>query len=63
MAARNRFVGRCLRCDRLVEPGEGFFQRLPGRGWLVRCLACVGKGNKPQAHAEAQRSPGKDGEV
>jgi hypothetical protein len=47
--ARNRFPGKCLRCRKDVPAGEGFFQRLPGRGWLVRCEECVGKGNEPVA--------------
>lgn len=42
---RNRYAGRCLVCETIVNPGEGYFQRKSGR-WLVRCRFCVGSGNK-----------------
>ena len=44
---RNRRKGKCLRCGKIVEVGEGFFQKGEVLGWLVRCKDCVGKGNKP----------------
>lgn len=56
---RNRYAGHCLRCQKLVQPGEGYFQRLTGRGWLVRCIACVGKGNKSDAGRAALGEKGK----
>jgi len=44
--ARNAYPGKCLRCGKDVPAGAGHFQRLPGKGWLVRCRPCIGKGNK-----------------
>lgn len=52
---RNRYPGNCLVCGEHVAPGEGFFQKLVGTGrWLVRCVKCVGKGNKSIAKPEEQ---------
>lgn len=43
---RNKYEGDCFRCHKHVAAGAGHFQRIAGR-WLVRCRACVGKGNDP----------------
>jgi hypothetical protein len=37
-----------------VAAGNGFFQRMNGK-WVVRCGACVGKGNKRDAEAARPR--------
>lgn len=42
---RNRYAGDCFRCGAHVAVGAGFFQRMLGK-WVVRCRACVGKGNE-----------------
>lgn len=44
---RNRYAGKCFRCGADVPSGKGYFQRMLGR-WVVRCMACVGKGNEPE---------------
>ena len=49
---RNKYAGKCFRCQRQVEAGEGFFQRMKGR-WFIRCQACVGQGSVPQTAGEA----------
>lgn len=43
---RNRFAGRCRECRRLVNPGEGYFEKVMGKtyGWNVRCIPCTVKG-------------------
>ena len=47
---RNKFKDKCFKCEKEVLPGCGFFQRAKltsGKGiWLVRCVSCVGTGNK-----------------
>jgi hypothetical protein len=43
---RNKFRGKCFMCGKEVPVGWGFFQRQFGV-WVVRCVKCVGKGNKP----------------
>ena len=57
---RNRYAGTCFICSKSVGIGMGWFQSvgsLPkadrsqyaGRGkWLLRCLSCKNKGNKPK---------------
>ncbi len=44
---RNKFDGVCFICGCSVPAGQGYFQRMNGK-WLVRCTACVGKGNVPK---------------
>lgn len=55
---RNRFPGKCFKCQASVEAGKGFFQKVSTLSkedrkkylgftkWLVRCNSCVGTGNK-----------------
>lgn len=39
---KNRLRGKCLGCKKVVEVGEGHFERKNGK-WEVRCKKCVGK--------------------
>lgn len=52
-----RFGGKCFRCGRDVKPFGGYFQpvgslskpmreKYLGKKWLLRCIGCVGTGNK-----------------
>lgn len=55
---RNQFKGNCFLCGKEVPPGHGFFQNkghmskeerkqfVGGGRWLIRCVDCIGKGNK-----------------
>jgi len=47
---RNKYKGKCFKCGKDVPAGHGFFQlairKYGGKEWLVRCVGCVGKGNK-----------------
>ncbi len=45
---RNKYPGKCLVCQAIVESNQGYFQRdTVNHKWFVRCRKCVGKGNKP----------------
>jgi DNA-directed RNA polymerase subunit RPC12/RpoP len=54
---RNKYPGVCFRCGAHVASGSGHFQREAGR-WLIRCKACVGKGNEPEPATPVQQEPG-----
>ena len=36
---RNRYPGKCYKCGKPVEPGEGYFERHKG-GWRVQHVGC-----------------------
>jgi hypothetical protein len=38
---RNKFPGYCYRCLKLVETGEGHFERIPGKGWRIQHATCA----------------------
>lgn len=37
---RNKFAQECYRCGVLVPAGDGFFERIRGKGWQVRHANC-----------------------
>jgi hypothetical protein len=37
---RNKFPGVCYRCGKLVEPGDGHFERFLG-GWRTQHASCA----------------------
>lgn len=39
---RNKYKGICYKCNKLVKPGEGYFERYKGR-WRTQHVLCVGK--------------------
>lgn len=42
--ARNQYAGPCYECGRIVEPGTGHFERVPGNGWRVKHANVPGHG-------------------
>lgn len=40
---RNRYGGKCYRCGEWVEPGAGFFEKVPGKGFRVQHVECCEK--------------------
>lgn len=39
---RNKYPGNCYHCRKMVNPGEGYFERHHGR-WFVQCADCCNK--------------------
>lgn len=37
---RNKYKGVCYRCGKIVEPGQGHFERHKG-GWRVQHVRCA----------------------
>lgn len=38
---RNKYSGICYRCGKIVEIGEGHFERIIGKGWRVQHAQCA----------------------
>lgn len=39
---QNKYHGRCVVCEKIVKPFEGFIKRDPsGRGWIFKHQSCV----------------------
>ena len=45
---RNKFVGPCYRCNLPVEPGTGYFEKVPRGGWRVQHCYHTNKGGELQ---------------
>ena len=43
---RNKYLGKCYKCHKRVEEGEGFFERYQG-GLRVQHAECVEQENLP----------------
>ena len=37
---RNKYPGICYRCGKMVEPGDGHFERY-GKGWRIQHAKCT----------------------
>lgn len=37
---RNKFGGNCYKCGKYCKAGEGYFERVIGKGWRVQHAYC-----------------------
>lgn len=50
--ARNKYGGHCYRCGKYCYPGQGHFERIPGKGWRVQHVECCLKAREEKAKAQ-----------